>query len=156
MKRWMWALPLLAALSLGAALRAQEDERGRRDSAVRETLDTFWSATMRGDATAFRRSVDLPLTMLEPSAGDQTGMGRFILTEELWPAFKANFPAAPLSPEQVQVRISALRLEWMGEHTCLAVYDFAARTPTQESGGHFMTVITWADGWKVVVTTVPV
>ncbi len=147
-------LTLLALLTLGA-LPAQDDERGRRDAAVRQTLQAFWLASTRCDAEAFRRQIDLPLTLLEPGQGERAGMVRFIVTEQNWPEFRRSLGHAPLPADQVEVQIERLRLEWLGDHTCLLVYDLACKAGQQVTGGHLMSVITWVDGWRVVVSTVP-
>jgi len=148
----LMALLVLATLS---SLAAQDDERGRRDAAVRQTVQEFWLASVRCDPEAFRRQIDLPLTLLEPGQGERAGMVRFVVTEQNWPEFRHSLGPTPLPADQVEVQIERLRLEWLGDHTCLLVYDLATKVRGQVAGGHLMSVVTWADGWRVVVSTVP-
>lgn len=149
MNKWRWALALVA---LAAVLRA--DDRAAREVAVRQTLDSFWGAVVRGDSLAFRRAVDFPLTLLQPPTDDQPG-NRFIVTEAGWLDFEKGFPLTPLAPELANFELDNLRLEWLDEGTCLAVFDLAAEIRGATVGGHFTTIVCYRDGWRVAVSSIP-
>lgn len=149
MRRWWLAVPVLLV-----ALAAAQDRRAERETAVRAALDGFWTALVHGDAEALREVVDLPLTLLEPKAEERPA-GRFVVGPGDWPDFRRQLPPLPLRADEAEHTVSGLRLEWLDEDTCLAVYDCRSRIRDQAADGHYLTILSWADGWKVVVSSVP-
>ena len=61
----------------------------------------------------------------------------------------------PLTEDEVTAQVANLRLEWLDDQTCFAVYDLQAVVKRQGVQGHFLTVFGWADGWKVTVSSIP-
>ncbi|MCC7492777.1 MAG: hypothetical protein IT204_10535 [Fimbriimonadaceae bacterium] len=145
-------LALLAGLAVAAA--DQQQDAAQRDAAVRQTLDSFWNSFLRGDPTGLRLQVDLPLTLLQPGRGEEPGE-RIVVTPNAWSDFRRGFPPTPLPAEQVAYELANLRLEWLDEQTCLAVYELLVTIQKETTGGRLMTVLNAADGWKVTVSSVP-
>lgn len=150
MRRWL-ALTVLALAVVGLA---QEETQSRREAAARDTLRSFWTAFVRGDSALLRELVDLPLTLIEQAEGERGG-SRYVITEESWAAFRSGLPATPIEARDAQCELAGIRLEWLDERTCLAVYDFQAQLRDETLGGHFATVMIWDDTWKIVVSSIP-
>ena len=149
---------VVAALAAAAVVWAQDqelDDQAKRETAVRASLEAFWSASVRGDAKALRSAVGLPLTLLEQQDPAQPSRPPFVVLESEWHGFAAGLPAVPYLERDVTVEFRNLRLEWLDPLTCLASYDLVGQTPDDELAGHFASVSRYLDGWRVVVSSIP-
>lgn len=151
MRRSVWLVGVFAAALLAAD---EQTTRLGAEAQIREVLEAFWQAFCRGDAAAFEREIDFPLTLQETSAGEERGE-RFVIDKANWSHYRRQFAAGPAEEEEVTVRLSNLRLEWLDRTTCLATYDLRAETTPAGFEGRFMALLADREGWRVAVATIP-
>lgn len=152
MRRIWMAAPIV--LILVAVVGAQQSDRTANEAAVRAVLDDYWSAVLRRDSRDLRRAVALPLVLLQPGTAEQEPE-RYYVDAAGWNSFAANFPNVPLLDAEVDFELANLRLEWLDPKSCLTVYDLVAEVQGQPVAGHFVSLVSDHEGWRVGVSSIP-
>lgn len=173
---WLGVLSaLLLCVSLGwlnpprpaAAQPAPEtDHRGDREGAVREVLRLFWDSYAVADVWAMEDAVTFPLTIVQLDA-DGDVAETITVTRADWERRRRDTNPTTAADDLPQLDVQNLRIDWLGDDNCLAVYDLVARpnppapgaapgvAPAEPTAARLYAQLHWDEGWRVRLAAAP-